>query len=93
MLTSKWMGFAFECPRFVPEHTASVPLVQSRFCPRRFVPAVIGCYQRKMKVVSLVERGGERRNVVVPAVTGKTLREVLNNNVSKATSPATAVVS
>jgi transposase-like protein len=40
-------------------------------------------YQHKMKVVSLVERGGEKRSIVVQAVTGKTLREVLNNNVSK----------
>lgn len=40
-------------------------------------------YQHKMKVVSLVERGGEKRSIVVPTVTGKTLREVLNNNVSK----------
>lgn len=38
-------------------------------------------YQHKMKIVSLVERGGEKRSVVVPAVTGKTLREVLNKNV------------
>src|SRR6185437_15967549 len=32
-------------------------------------------YQHKMKVVSLVEREGEKRSVVVSAVTGKTLRE------------------
>lgn len=40
-------------------------------------------YQHKMKVVSLVERGGEKRSMVVPAVTGKTLREVLNKHVCK----------
>ena len=40
-------------------------------------------YQHKMKVVSLVERDGEKRSMVVPAVTGKTLREVLNANVCK----------
>jgi transposase-like protein len=40
-------------------------------------------YQHKMKVVSLVERGGEKRSMVVPAVTGKTLREVLHKNVCK----------
>lgn len=40
-------------------------------------------YQHKMKIVSLVERGGEKRSMVVKAVTGKTLREVLNQNVSK----------
>lgn len=31
----------------------------------------------------MVERGGEKRSIVVPAVIGKTLREVLNKNVSK----------
>lgn len=40
-------------------------------------------YQHKMKVVSLVERDGEKRSMVVKAVTGKTLREVINKNVSK----------
>jgi transposase-like protein len=40
-------------------------------------------YQHKMKVVSLVERGGEKRSVVVPTVTGKTLRKVLDANVCK----------
>ncbi|MCE5233167.1 MAG: IS1595 family transposase [Mizugakiibacter sp.] len=40
-------------------------------------------YQHKMKVVSLVERDGEKRSMVVPAVTGKTLRDVLNKHVCK----------
>lgn len=40
-------------------------------------------YQHKMKVVSLVEREGEKRSVVVPAVTGKTLRETMNKHVCK----------
>ncbi len=40
-------------------------------------------YQHKMKVVSLVERGGEKRSVVVNAVNAKTLRVVLDANVSK----------
>ncbi|GAP65077.1 ISSpo8, transposase [Mizugakiibacter sediminis] len=40
-------------------------------------------YAHKMKVVSLVERNGEKRSIVVPAVTGKTLRAVLEANVSK----------
>jgi len=40
-------------------------------------------YQHKMKVVSLVERDGEKRSMVVPAVTGKTLRDVLNQHVCK----------
>jgi transposase-like protein len=41
-------------------------------------------YQHKMKVVSLVERGGEKRSVVVSSVNAKTLRVVLNEHVSKA---------
>ncbi|MDE2466471.1 MAG: IS1595 family transposase, partial [Alphaproteobacteria bacterium] len=40
-------------------------------------------YQHKMKIVSLVERDGEKRSMVVKAVTGKTLREVLHKNVCK----------
>lgn len=40
-------------------------------------------YQHKMKVVSLVERGGEKRSIVVNAVNAKTLTAVLDGNVSK----------
>jgi transposase-like protein len=40
-------------------------------------------YQHKMKVVSLVERGGEKRSVVVSNVNAKSLRVVLDANVSK----------
>ena len=40
-------------------------------------------YAHKMKVVSLVERGGEKRSIVVNAVNAKTLRVVLEANVSK----------
>lgn len=40
-------------------------------------------YQHKMKVVSLVERDGEKRSIVVNAVNAKTLRVVLATNVSK----------
>lgn len=40
-------------------------------------------YAHKMKVVSLVERGGEKRSVVVNAVNAKALRVVLDENVSK----------
>lgn len=40
-------------------------------------------YQHKMKVVSLVERGGEKRSIVVNAVNAKTLRVVLEDNVCK----------
>lgn len=40
-------------------------------------------YEHKMKVVSLVERGGEKRSIVVRNVNAKTLREVLDANVSK----------
>ena len=40
-------------------------------------------YQHKMKIVSLVERDGEKRSMVVPAVTSKTLRAVLNQHVCK----------
>jgi transposase-like protein len=40
-------------------------------------------YQHKMKVVSLVERGGEKRSIVVNAVNAKTLTAVLDANVCK----------
>ena len=40
-------------------------------------------YAHKMKVVSLVERGGEKRSVVVSNVNAKTLRVVLEKNVAK----------
>ncbi|KFN49256.1 IS1595 family transposase [Arenimonas composti] len=40
-------------------------------------------YEHKMKVVSLVERGGEKRSIVVPSVNSKTLRVVLESNVCK----------
>jgi transposase-like protein len=40
-------------------------------------------YQHKMKIVSLVERGGEKRSVVVSSVNAKTLRVVIDANVSK----------
>ncbi len=40
-------------------------------------------YEHKMKVVSLVERDGEKRSIVVRNVNAKTLREVLDANVSK----------
>lgn len=40
-------------------------------------------FAHKMKVVSLVERGGEKRSLVVPNVNAKTLRSVLEANVSK----------
>lgn len=40
-------------------------------------------YQHKMKIVSLVERGGEKRTIVVNAVNAKTLTAVLDNNVCK----------
>lgn len=40
-------------------------------------------YQHKMKIVSLVERGGDKRNVVVSNVNAKTLRVVIEANVSK----------
>jgi transposase-like protein len=40
-------------------------------------------YQHKMKIVSLVERGGEKRSVVVRNVNAKSLREVLDANISK----------
>ncbi len=40
-------------------------------------------YNHKMKVVSLVERGGEKRSVVVNAVNAKTLRVVLDENICK----------
>jgi len=41
-------------------------------------------YQHKMKIVSLVERGGEKRSIVVSNVNAKTLRVVLEKHVSKA---------
>lgn len=40
-------------------------------------------YEHKMKVVSLVERDGEKRSIVVRNVNAKTLRAVLEENVSK----------
>lgn len=40
-------------------------------------------YEHKMKVVSLVERNGEKRSIVVRNVNAKTLRAVLEENVSK----------
>ena len=40
-------------------------------------------YKHKMKVVSLVERGGEKRSFVVGAINGTVLREVLEKNVDK----------
>jgi len=40
-------------------------------------------YDHKMKVVSLVERGGEKRSIVVRSVNGKTLKELLDQNVCK----------
>ena len=40
-------------------------------------------YQHKMKIVSLVERDGQKRSMVVSAVTAKTLRAVLDENVCK----------
>jgi transposase-like protein len=40
-------------------------------------------YQHKMKVVSLVERNGEKRSVVVQHVNAKTLTAVLDDNVCK----------
>lgn len=40
-------------------------------------------YQHKMKVVSLVERGGRKRSIVVNAVNAKTLTAVLDDNVCK----------
>lgn len=45
-------------------------------------PLPKGGVTHKMKIVSLVERGGEKRSVVVADVTGKTLREVLRKQVS-----------
>ncbi|MDI1253982.1 IS1595 family transposase [Thermomonas sp.] len=40
-------------------------------------------YQHKMKIVSLVERGGQKRSIVVNAVNAKTLTAVLDSNVCK----------
>lgn len=40
-------------------------------------------YEHKMKVVSLVERGGEKRSLVVRAVNTKSLTEILDKNVCK----------
>lgn len=40
-------------------------------------------YQHKMKVVSLVERGGNKRSIVVNAVNARTLTAVLDENVCK----------
>lgn len=46
-------------------------------------PAKARGYEHKMKVVSLVERGGLKRTIVVNAVNAKTLTAVLDANVSK----------
>ncbi|MBW8312079.1 MAG: IS1595 family transposase [Rhizobium sp.] len=46
-------------------------------------PAKARGYEHKMKVVSLVERGGEKRSIVVQSVNSKTLRVVLEANVCK----------
>ena len=46
-------------------------------------PAKARGYEHKMKVVSLVERGGLKRTIVVNAVNAKTLTAVLDDNVSK----------
>jgi transposase-like protein len=40
-------------------------------------------YQHKMKIVSLVERGGEKRSIVVSNVNAKTLRVVIDGNIDK----------
>jgi transposase-like protein len=40
-------------------------------------------YEHKMKVVSLVERGGQKRSIVVNAVNSKTLTVILEANVCK----------
>jgi transposase-like protein len=40
-------------------------------------------YEHKMKVVSLVERGGQKRSIVVDAVNSKTLTVILEENVCK----------
>lgn len=49
---------------------------------RKGVQQMAGGVTHKMKIVSLVERGGEKRSVVVPNVTGETLRKVLREHVS-----------
>lgn len=40
-------------------------------------------FHHQMKVVSLVERGGEKRSFHVPSVNAKTLRPILNGMISK----------
>ena len=40
-------------------------------------------FDHKMKIVSLVERGGEKRSVVVDKVNAKTLRVVVEGNIAK----------
>jgi transposase-like protein len=50
---------------------------------RKGVEKMAGGVTHKMKVVSLVERGGEKRSVVVQNVTAKTLGAVIRANVSQ----------
>lgn len=40
-------------------------------------------FHHQMKVVSLVERGGEKRSFHIPTVTAKTLRPILNGMIAK----------
>lgn len=40
-------------------------------------------YEHKMKIVSLVERGGEKRTIIVNSVNSKTLTAILDANVCK----------
>ena len=44
-------------------------------------PAGARCYDHKMKIVSLVERGGEKRSVHVASVTAVSVREILKKHV------------
>ncbi len=46
-------------------------------------PAKARGYEHKMKIVSLVERGGSKRTIVVQAVNTQTLTAVLDQNVCK----------
>lgn len=46
-------------------------------------PAKARGYEHKMKIVSLVERGGDKRTIVVESVNAKTLTAVLEQNVCK----------
>lgn len=46
-------------------------------------PAKARGYEHKMKVVSLVERGGQKRSIVVQSVNTTTLTATLENNVCK----------